>query len=446
MKKILITVLFFAAALLSVSAQRVNVELEFSPALDKFTSRVYMSPLGFAEEGDAKGMRFKDGVYAGALPESNSGFYNIVAVVNNRQLIVPVFLAGADSVKLKIEVGETSLKVGGTADNMALSDLNSLFTAYERRLWTVTGLDNAALKSLLQGFAEAADSVTDARRPSKEVASYIKAWAYTRAYLSYGAIPHAQRISPDAVEFAIGDILPEPQKAMDDDYASLFPAANVIVNETLPKGGTLTERLDALYSTYKNRYVRSMASSSIMSKFLMEYDYAADFEGGLNEVNKAIDKYGLSESYANEYAKRRCTIPGSKFPEDVTLVDANGNVVDFSSFKGKYVYVDVWASWCGPCCKEVPFLKAMEAELENENLVFLSISVDKDSEAWKSKMKELDMHGNQLLDKDNALCKALNVMGIPFFAIYDKEGRLHTYNALRPSKSVQLKKVLEELK
>lgn len=446
MKKILLALLLSVAALFDVSAQRVNVELEFSPALDKFTSRVYMSPLGFAEEGDAKGMRFKDGVYAGALPESNSGFYNIVAVVNNRQLLVPVFLAGADSVKLKIEVGETSLKVGGTADNMALSDLNSLFAAYERRLWTEAGLDNAALKSLLKGFAAAADSVIEARHSSKEVVSYMKAWAYTKAYLSYGAIPRAQRIAPGAVEFAIGDILPKPQKALDNDYASLFPAANMIVNETLPGDGTLTEKLDALYSAYKNRYVRSMASASIMSRFLMEYDYAADFEGGLSLVNKAVEKYGLSESYANEYSKRKCTIPGSKFPEEVVLVDADGNVVDFSSFKGKYVYVDVWASWCGPCCKEVPFLKAMETELENDNVVFLSISVDKDGEAWKSKMKELDMHGNQLFDKDNSLCKALNVMGIPFFAIYDKEGRLHTYNAPRPSKSVQLKKVLENLK
>lgn len=446
MKKILFAFLLFVVALIDVSAQRVNVELVFSPALDNTTARVYMTPLNFAAEDYAKAMRFKDGAYAAALPLSNSGFYNIVAVVNNRQLIVPVFLAEADSVKLEVEVGETALKVRGTADNMAMSDLNSLFTAYERRLWTEAGLDNAALKSLLQGFVAAADSVIEARRPSKAVVAYIKVWAYTRAYLSYGSIPHAQRISPDAVGFAIGDILPEPQKALDNDYASLFPAANVIVNETLSGSGTLTEKLDALYSAYKNRYVRSMASASVMSRFLMEYDYAADFEGGLSQVNKAIEKYGISEKYANEYSKRKCTIPGSKFPEEVVLVDANGNVVDFSSFKGKYVYVDVWASWCGPCCKEVPFLKAMEAELENDNVVFLSISVDKDGEAWKSKMKELDMHGNLVLDKDNSLCKALNVMGIPFFAIYDKEGKLHTYNAPRPSKSVQLKKILENLK
>ena len=131
--------------------------------------------------------------------------------------------------------------------------------------------------------------------------------------------------------------------------------------------------------------------------------------------------------------------------EGCMLEDADGNVVEFSSFKGKYVYVDLWASWCGPCCKEVPHLQALEKELQNENVVFLSISTDTDKEAWKKKMVELGMHGNQLHDRDNTLCNALNVKGIPFFLIYDKEGKLHTYKAMRPSSGDALKAFLEAL-
>ena len=135
----------------------------------------------------------------------------------------------------------------------------------------------------------------------------------------------------------------------------------------------------------------------------------------------------------------------SPFPDDVVLEDADGNVVDISSFKGKYLYIDQWASWCGPCCREVPYLQAIEKEFQDSNVVFLSIATDTDKEAWKNKMVELNMHGNQLHDRNNTLCNALNVKGIPFFLIYDKEGKLHTYKAMRPSRGDALRMILEGL-
>ena len=66
-------------------------------------------------------------------------------------------------------------------------------------------------------------------------------------------------------------------------------------------------------------------------------------------------------------------------------------------------------------------------------------------QAWKEKMEKLNMHGNQLLDRDGELCNMLNVNGIPFFVVYDKNGKLHTYGALRPSSGERLKKFLQEL-
>ena len=106
----------------------------------------------------------------------------------------------------------------------------------------------------------------------------------------------------------------------------------------------------------------------------------------------------------------------------------------------------MWASWCGPCCREVPHLQALEKEFEGSDIVFVSVSTDADTDAWKAKLKELDMHGNQLHDRDGKLSQILNVGGIPFFVVYDKEGKLHTYGALRPSMGEPLKTFLKELK
>ena len=123
----------------------------------------------------------------------------------------------------------------------------------------------------------------------------------------------------------------------------------------------------------------------------------------------------------------------------------SGNKVDFAKFRGKYVYVDMWASWCVPCIREIPHLKSLEKDLQSNDVVFVSISIDTKEDAWKKKAAALGLDGNQLINKDNKLGEALNVSGIPFFIIYDKEGKLYKYNAPRPS-DVRTKPLLESLK
>jgi hypothetical protein len=84
--------------------------------------------------------------------------------------------------------------------------------------------------------------------------------------------------------------------------------------------------------------------------------------------------------------------------------------------------------------------------LEGSDVVCVSISTDTDEDAWKAKLQEANMHGNQLRDRDGSLGTALNVGGIPFFVIYDKEGKLHIYGAQRPSSGDAIKQFLLNLK
>ncbi len=179
--------------------------------------------------------------------------------------------------------------------------------------------------------------------------------------------------------------------------------------------------------------------------FMSGFDYKNDFESGVTRLQALTDKYSLPASYLESFRARRATVPGLPFPEGVKLLDRDGKVVDFSTFRGKYVYVDLWASWCGPCCKEVPYLQQLEKDMEGSNVVFVSISCDSSTAPWFKKMEQLGMHGNQLIDTTNELGNKLNVRGIPHFLIYDPEGNLHTYNAPRPSSS-QILPLLRSLK
>jgi thiol-disulfide isomerase/thioredoxin len=118
--------------------------------------------------------------------------------------------------------------------------------------------------------------------------------------------------------------------------------------------------------------------------------------------------------------------------------DINGKQVSLDDLKGKYVYVDVWATWCGPCKKEIPYLKELDAEYKDKDLAIVSLSIDKleNKEKWRSMIKEQGLTGIQILaDKDwrSEFVTAYNITGIPRFILIDPEGNIYDANAPRPS-------------
>ena len=444
MKKTIYILVLLLVSALRLHAQRARFELSFTPALEG-EAKVYVQP---RVDGEAKStaLRLKDGLYVGNIPFSGTGFYDIVLVNNNTQLMTTVYASDAKSVECGVEVKDRALFVSDTPDNRALSAFNATVAANARMLWTKPGMGSDEMKALIASYGNVADSLISAEKVSAPVSGFMQVWAYVAAYDAYTSIPRAQNIDASEVGFGLDALLQQDYKALDNDYAPLFYSAYRIIAEGMPADvENLIDKLEILHNYYQNEAVRKMAMSKFISSFLSRHDYSADYEGGLSILEKVTEIYGLSDEYINEYMRRKATIVGSPFPSGVVLEDADGNVVEFSSFKGKYVYVDLWASWCGPCCKEVPHLQALEKELQNSDVVFLSISTDIDKDAWKNKMSQLNMHGHQLHDRDGTLCNSLNVKGIPFFLIYDKDGNLHTYKAMRPSSGDVLKAFLEAL-
>jgi VCBS repeat-containing protein len=126
--------------------------------------------------------------------------------------------------------------------------------------------------------------------------------------------------------------------------------------------------------------------------------------------------------------------------------DIEGNKVALSDLKGKYVYVDVWATWCGPCRGELPYLEKLEKEFHGKNVTFVSISVDDNKEAWKKMVTKKQMKGIQLHAAKawkSSICKDYMINGIPRFMLFDMEGKIINVNAPRPSGNI--KEVLNKL-
>ena len=115
-----------------------------------------------------------------------------------------------------------------------------------------------------------------------------------------------------------------------------------------------------------------------------------------------------------------------------------GGTTKLDELKGKYVYIDVWATWCGPCRAEIPSLKKIEEKYHGKNIEFVSISVDvqKDFEKWKKFVTDKQLGGIQLFaDKDwnSDFIKSFGINSIPRFILIDPKGNVVSADAARPS-------------
>jgi len=127
----------------------------------------------------------------------------------------------------------------------------------------------------------------------------------------------------------------------------------------------------------------------------------------------------------------------------------DGTKTKLESLKGKYVYIDVWATWCGPCRAEIPFLQEVEEKYKDKNIAFVSISIDekKDYEKWKKMVVDKKLGGIQLFADNNwesEFIKFYGINSIPRFILLDTEGKIIQPDAERPS-SERLKEKLDEL-
>lgn len=116
------------------------------------------------------------------------------------------------------------------------------------------------------------------------------------------------------------------------------------------------------------------------------------------------------------------------------LEGIDGKIYKLSDFKGKYVYIDIWASWCSPCIKQIPFLKKLEKKF-SDNVNFVSIAWKDNATQWKKAIQEEKLDGIQLFapDKDAAFFKFFEVTSIPRFILLDREGKIIESNAKQPS-------------
>lgn len=171
-------------------------------------------------------------------------------------------------------------------------------------------------------------------------------------------------------------------------------------------------RTEELYETFSKRYRSS--------------DYA-DF---------LVEKINLKKRLA----------PGSPVV-DFTVMTEDGKKVKVSDLKGKVVYIDFWASWCGPCKMQFPYTKKLKRHFKGKDVAFVYVSIDKDEKAWKEAIKKYDLEGyhTRVDDKKSDVTKDYGIRGVPTYFLVDREGNFATEVTPRPSQGDKLINAIEAL-
>ncbi len=175
---------------------------------------------------------------------------------------------------------------------------------------------------------------------------------------------------------------------------------------------------------------------------------------GLKSIDPMLSSY--KKYLNNDLAMKRELPKGALSPAFVEYENINGERTSLSDLKGKYVYVDVWATWCGPCKAEIPSLKKVEKMYHGKNIAFVSVSIDDDrshggswekaNEDWKKMVEEKELGGIQLFAPKgwkSDFVTDYRINGIPRFILIDPAGNIVSASAPRPS-SDELIKLFDE--
>ncbi len=219
-------------------------------------------------------------------------------------------------------------------------------------------------------------------------------------------------------------------------------------------GGTISvlanrgkEDTDAYGRTINSmEYIVNNIKNQKVKEFLLGY-FAIGYisEAGINNtdylkeiVEKNITDPEILATFNAVYAEGSVLAAGAPSP-DFKMTDINGKEYTLADFKGRILYIDVWATWCGPCKAELPKLHALAENFKGTNVCFVSMSVDKDKAAWEKMVKEDNLGGVQLYaGTESQFIADYKVNGIPRFILIDKEGKIIEANMTRPGEEKTL--------
>ena len=201
--------------------------------------------------------------------------------------------------------------------------------------------------------------------------------------------------------------------------------------------------MDFIYRNIDSPVVLYIIKYSMMPAF--STDVIQDF---IDAVPAELHSLSMYKELVNDV--RSANLKVGAIAPDITGRTPDGKELSLSDFKGKYVFLDFWASWCAPCRREIPYLKeALAYSGESDNLVVLSYSIDDEYEDWTGCIADNELvhrnwvHISVLKGWNSEGLKFFGVNGVPYTALIDPEGKVVQFELRGEEMVKKLKKIVD---
>ena len=180
--------------------------------------------------------------------------------------------------------------------------------------------------------------------------------------------------------------------------------------------------IDSLVANYPDCY----ATALIINNFVVKNRDLEEVEKMYESLTPRIKNAYLGRKLKTSIDNIKKTAIGNVAP-DFTLQAPDGQNISLSDYRGKIVLLDFWASWCGPCLREVPNVKKVYDKFHDKGFEILSVSLDDKKDNWVNAIEKNDLnwgHVSSLKGWDCPVAKLYNVSGVPAMLLIDKEGKI----------------------
>lgn len=235
-----------------------------------------------------------------------------------------------------------------------------------------------------------------------------------------------------------------------DNYVTYLRNTKYRADTTLGYFGIPLVKLKAVRAEFPAGFIKDYLVYQLTGQILKTVKDSAAKVNTYHDFMASVSNQEYKKEIESTYANYKM-MQGNAMSPDFNFTDVNGKLVSLKSLRGKYVYIDVWATWCAPCKAEIPFLQKVEHDYEGKNIYFVSLSVDRmaDKPKWISYVKDHKLGGIQLMsdnDFNSEFVKKYNINSIPRFILIDPTGKIVDGDAKRPSDPLlrtQLDKLLK---
>lgn len=224
------------------------------------------------------------------------------------------------------------------------------------------------------------------------------------------------------------------------------------MDETTKKHNRLKAIRDSLYKVEMGKvltnYVLSNKNNIVAATILYSRGIAwlsvSELEKTFNQLPENVKKTADGEKIAAYISGVKSSKDGS-ITKNFVLNDENGVPVSLADYKGKYVWIDFWASWCGPCKQAFPRMRELYAEYKNKNLEIIGISTDAKKEPWLKALETIKNPWKQVWDDKNVMSD-FAVNAFPTSFLIGPDGKILVKEVgFNPSQKGEIVKKLEEL-